>query len=568
MCNIEIRTVVGIDTNGNNQRDEITVVGIAEDCPGLQVALFSDAPPPGAQLSDGIVSRAATLLAPDEAAHGVFPTANERVFTVTFTLQDHTIFKGRCGTIAAWFGLLAVCDDDDECWDSVLWDQPIDCVGATCPVVTVSFDVSDQCVGETRSVSLSLVANPFTSGLAAEVDFGDGTQSEAVTFASLDLGGGTVIGQAAAGHAYSVPGTGTATFQALVAIVGRPECGTQPVDIPVGRCPERPCPVDQVTLEVADASGTPVTGQAEAGACLPPGRYVVRANVVPAGATNVFAWSVDGIAAAVGQRGVVAIAGAQLTIDLTTSLRSVSVIAASCASDGIDLRPCEELCCPDLSGLSASCMPRCPASTTSTLTATGTDIECAEVFAWEFGDGASAETDVPTATHAYPSLGQFDAAVTIVRPQECGSPRTQRRTVTVEPCPPSCFCAFLAIANALLLLAFLTLMPLIACITDPATRQILIIARIVVVILMVIAMLWWFIDPCCRPTRCELARIFFWVFSWALLILGIIFIFCTVAVIPFGLAYLIAQQILLRMINEGGCGPAPDVFSWPFPACR
>jgi len=160
------------------------------------------------------------------------------------------------------------------------------------------------------------------------------------------------------------------------------------------------------------------------------------------------------------------------------------------------------------------------------------------------------------------------AAVTIIRPRECGHPRTQRRTATVEPCPPSCFCAFLAIASELLLLAFLTLMPLIACATDPATRQGLIIALITVVILMVIAFLWWFLDPCCRPTRCELSRILFWVFSWALLILGIIAIFCTLLVIPFGLAYLLAQQFFLRMINDGPCGPPPDIFSWPFPACR
>jgi len=83
-----------------------------------------------------------------------------------------------------------------------------------------------------------------------------------------------------------------------------------------------------------------------------------------------------------------------------------------------------------------------------------------------------------------------------------------------------------------------------------------------------LAFLWWFLDPCCRPTRCELSRILFWVFSWALLILGIIAIFCTLLVIPFGLAYLLAQQFFLRMINDGPCGPPPDIFSWPFPACR
>src|SRR5207244_12795572 len=111
----------------------------------------------------------------------------------------------------------------------------------------------------------------------------------------------------------------------------------------------------------------------------------------------------------------------------------------------------DKVCCPDLTGLTASCMPRCPPSTTATLTATGTDIECAEAFDWDFGDGtAVVETTVATATHTYPSLNRFHAAVTIVRPRSCGRPRIQRRTVTVGPCPPSCFCAFPAFASGLL----------------------------------------------------------------------------------------------------------------------
>jgi hypothetical protein len=579
MCEVEIHKVVGVDLNGDNQRDKIIIVGIVEACSGLKVALFDHLPPAGAQVSDGLVDRAATILAAGQSAQGVSPGANQRVFTVTFTLDDTTNIKGRCGSVPTALGILAVCDDekDKDCRDSVLWQKPIDCVGADCPVVTVTADPADQCQGQTRSVSLSLVANPFTTGLTADVDFGDGTASETVNFTSLDVGGGIVIGQAAANHTYSVPGTGTTTFHATVTIAGRPDCVTS-VDVPVDTCPATPppgttppstCPVDQITLEVLDPNGNSVTAQIEAGTCLPPGRYVVRANIVPAGSTTSFAWRVDGNVAAVGQRGVIAITGARLTIDLTTSFRSVSVIAAGCASDGVDLRPCKPPCCPDLTGLTASCLPRCPPSTTATLTATGPDIQCAEAFDWEFGDGTTSETAGPATTHTYPSLGRFVAAVTITRPRDCGAPRTQRRTVTVQPCPPSCFCAFLAIATGLLLLAFLTLLPIIACVPDPGTKQILIIIMTGVVVLLAIAFLWWLIDPCCRPTRCELLRILFWVFSWALLILGIIAIFCHFGVLPFGLAYLIAQQIFLRLINDGGCRPgAPDIFSWPFPGCR
>jgi hypothetical protein len=577
MCKVEIRKVVGVDINGDNQRDKIIIVGIVENCSALKVALFINQPPAGAQISDGIVSRAGTILAVGQIAQGVSPGPNQRVFTVTFTLDDTTNIKGRCGSVPSALGILAVCDDDKDCRDSVLWQKPIDCVGADCPVVTVTTDPAAQCQGQTRSVSFSLVANPFSTGLAADVDFGDGTASETVNFTSLDVGGGIVLGQAAAIHTYSVPGTGTTTFQATVTIAGRQDCVTGPVDVPVDTCPTTPpgttppgtCPVEQITLEVVDRNGNSVTAQIEAGTCLPPGRYVVRAHIVPAGSTTSFAWRVDGFVAAVGQRGVVAITGARLTIDLTTSFRSVSVIAAGCASDGVDLRPCKPPCCPHLTGLSASCLPRCPPSTTATLTATGTDIQCAEAFDWEFGDGTTSETAGPTTTHTYPSLGRFDAAVTITRPRDCGAPRTQRRTVTVAPCPPSCFCAFLAIATGLLLLAFLTLMPLIACVSDPGTKQVLIVIMTVVVVLLGIALLWWLIDPCCRPTRCEFLRILFWVFSWALLILGVIAIFCHLGILPFGIAYLVAQQIFLRMINDGGCRPgAPDIFSWPFPGCR
>ena len=117
-----------------------------------------------------------------------------------------------------------------------------------------------------------------------------------------------------------------------------------------------------------------------------------------------------------------------------------------------------------------------------------------------------------------PSSGRENAAV----------PGPQRVPVTVKPCPVSCFCAFLAIASGFLLLAFLALMPLIYCSRDPATAQVLIVTMIIVVILLAIAMLWWLLDPCCRPTRCELLRILIWVFTWALIVLGFIAMFCGV----------------------------------------
>ena len=112
MCKVEIHNVVGVDLNGDNQRDKIIIVGIVEDCSALTVALFDQLPPAGAQVSDGIVDRAATILAAGQSAQGVSPGANQRVFTVTFTLDDTTNIKGRCGAVPAALGILAVCDDD------------------------------------------------------------------------------------------------------------------------------------------------------------------------------------------------------------------------------------------------------------------------------------------------------------------------------------------------------------------------------------------------------------------------------------------------------------------------
>ena len=47
-----------------------------------------------------------------------------------------------------------------------------------------------------------------------------------------------------------------------------------------------------------------------------------------------------------------------------------------------------------------------------------------------------------------------------------------------------------------------------------------------------------------------------------------IFGFCASA-IPFGLFYVLIQQVLIRILNDNQCTPGvPDIFSWPFPTCR
>jgi hypothetical protein len=562
MCKIEIKKLVPMDLTGDGERDQLIVVGVVEDCSGVKVGLFDHPVSPGDSLDGAQGAVPATILGPNVGAHGVFPADNEKVFTATITLNDTTIIKGDCkeppgpGII----GVLAACEiNPDECRGDFLWDQPIDCEGSECPELSVQVDVSDEC-----SASLSIVVVPFVPGLNISIDFGDGT-SETVAIQEGLTVAGVILGQAAVVHVYQA--ANDTTFQAVVTISGRPEC-TAEIDIPVRACEGVDCPVTQVRLEL----DPPVPGFQE-GDCLAPGNYTIAAMVDPSGATASFSWSVDGFQAIVGQRDVTAISGNLLTLQLQDSPRSVSVIGAGCRSDGIDLRPCDEVCCPDLEGLTAGCLPRCPAevrSTTATLTATGTDLDCAEVFAWDFGDGTTSETAQPTTTHTYPRHDRFEAEVAMIRPRQCGRPRLQRAATTVKPCPPPCYCVFLSMATAFLLLGFLSLLPLIACTTDPGTQQMLIITMIGIVVLLAIAWLWWLLDPCCKPTYCEHLRILFWVFSWALVVAGLLVIMQACAsAISFGLFYVIIQQILLSFINDAGCEPgAPDIFSWPFPSCR
>jgi hypothetical protein len=41
MCTVTIETVVGVNSNGDNEREAIVVVGTVKDCSGLKVALFN-----------------------------------------------------------------------------------------------------------------------------------------------------------------------------------------------------------------------------------------------------------------------------------------------------------------------------------------------------------------------------------------------------------------------------------------------------------------------------------------------------------------------------------------------
>ncbi|OGU29774.1 MAG: hypothetical protein A2057_08055 [Ignavibacteria bacterium GWA2_35_9] len=419
----------------------------------------------------------------------------------------------------------------------------------------------------TFRITLTNVNNPPSSPCVYEFDFGDG-ESPNILFDNTTVSPFNIT------HEYDNAGNYSAILNCTVP-VGCPDSNS--VLVPVSVCNN--CPSD-VDFEIIDNNGNRFSviddndGILEAVSnnpfhlqinCLPQGKYIIRVTS-PNGAGLSFTWRED-------ENPPVQTNSRDFNFTIANGTKSLNVVIQKdgCPplSETVIIRACEDDCCPKLTGLTASCMPHCPPSTTVTLTAMGDHLDCAETFSWDFGDGNTAETNQPSTIHTYSQFGLFDAEVAMVRPEYCGSPRVQRSSTPVGPCPPSCLCAFLSIITAFLLLAFLSLMPMIAC-ADPATKQALIITLIVVAILLSIFWLWWILDPCCKPTSCEMLRILFWVLSWALIVVGALAIlqFC-VSALPFGLFYGLLQQGILNRINAQNCRPgAPDIFSWPFQGCR
>lgn len=207
------------------------------------------------------------------------------------------------------------------------------CQEVECPPVTVTVRPGRDCNEKNKRTMFFEVTVGEGEQIQYRWDFGDDTP-----LTPLATGSGVFP----ADHNYAA----NITYFANLIIVDPPGCTAtpDPIRVIVDPCPgQEDCPINQVTLEVIDSNGTPVTTQLQNGECLPSGQYVVRAIVEPPGATNSFSWTVDGFAAVVGQRNVVVINGDQLTLDLT-EFRSVTVTAAGCAINSVDLRLCK---CPD-----------------------------------------------------------------------------------------------------------------------------------------------------------------------------------------------------------------------------
>ncbi|MDI1254506.1 MAG: PKD domain-containing protein [Flavobacterium sp.] len=441
--------------------------------------------------------------------------------------------------------------------------------GGNCPDITLQLISASACNNGQRIVTFGISASNITGNCFCEIDFGDGNDS------SLAFDSTTAFPYQVS-HNYS-----SGNYSAVVNSIFPANCpSSNPVLLVIQPC-ETNCP-DDISFEIIDDSGNrfkiinnnegifeavtnnPLHNQID---CLEPGAYIIRA-VNPTGNGFEFTWREDELQPIQSN-----------SRDFNFSIgsgntKSITVVVEkdNCPplAETVVIKKCKKECCPELTGLSVTCMTNCPESNTVTLTATGNNLDCAEVYSWDFGDGTTAETTQPSTSHTYLRHDAFNTVVSMIKPENCNGPRIVRARNRVAPCPPSCFCAFLAIISSFLLLAFLSLMPIIACISDPSTSQILIIILIVVLILLAVFLLWWLLDPCCKPTPCELMRIFFWVFSWSLIILGIIAIGGTcVSVLPFVLSYTVAQQIFLGRINALNCNPgAPDIFSWPFRNCQ
>jgi len=192
----------------------------------------------------------------------------------------------------------------------------------------------------------------------------------------------------------------------------------------------------------------------------------------------------------------------------------------------VDVPACKAKDCPELTGVNVDgCAPG-----EVTLTAQGSNLDQAEGFEWDFGDG-QAETGGATITHTYDERDTFEVKVTMTSPDRCQAD-LQDLTVTVPKCKkkkngePSCLCLILFwVVVGLLALAVIAVF-VASCAPNPLTIGIAI-GLCVVAIIVLLVWLWL-----CGGSMCVFLR-------WLLTILAILaVVFLIAALILAGLAAL------------------------------
>jgi hypothetical protein len=207
------------------------------------------------------------------------------------------------------------------------------CPGSTprCPDITLEAQLDGGCDDEgNRIVHLELLFTPPHPDFV-RVEFGDGRE------VTLNANNQAVVETDLVFHPDDLD---ELTVTAVVLDGELEEICRQelPLAGPLEPCGP-PCP-QQIHLLVGGDSD--LTAAVEGGECLPPGRYVITADVEPAGQTVALTWSVDGAPASVGVAGVVAFDAASLTIELVDDNRSIAATVDGCTgvADGLDLRAC------------------------------------------------------------------------------------------------------------------------------------------------------------------------------------------------------------------------------------
>lgn len=399
------------------------------------------------------------------------------------------------------------------------------------------------------------VQNP-SAALEISWDFGDGSLLY-FTPAQIAQGQGLSVE-----HTYSSGGD----YSAVVTVVRQPGCSPMGISEPVtvSACPQTtPDCARLLSVEL-------VRGCA-------PGEVSLRLEVSQPDEIEEITWDFGDGSQAVFTGGQMGLGqGLEVTHTYTTQA-DFSVVAtilrhAGCSprsqSEAVTVRACrEDPRCPQLTGIGIDgCMPENGPPANLTLTAQGQNLELAQEFRWEFGDGSNATTAGPQTTHAYNSPGPFEIRVEMTRPERCQprrqSARLERVTIPACPAPPdggglseSCLCTLLRILGLAFLIIGLVLIFGGACsVNIPVAVGGGVMAAIGAVLLIIWAL------TCGRALGCRIFQALIALLMVATVIMGFIaLIFGILAIFEIG-----APCFVGAIIDLGILGVLTTVLTWIF----
>lgn len=388
-CSITITSLSGVGFPGG-PATTVTVSGTAVDCTKVEIILGCGGGP-------------APFI-------GVVPVDAAGNWTGSFANTGCLCELG--GTFPTAITVTARCQADPTC--STTFTGPLQCQPpGACPSVSVSAGVGPCNPDGSRNVTLvATITPPPGVTPVTEWDAGDGSGSL----------GAAVGGSNVRVHAYATPGTYTAILTTIL-----PEgCPGVTVTFTVPDCPAAPCP------ELIGLTGT-VTGCAGAGSVAV---ATFSGTLSPPTPGCQFHWDFGDGSAEV----VTTTPSASHTYTAPgTYAVAVAVVCGSCISVAtVSLEV--PACCPVVNGIGVT-VEGCAgsgSSATVTLVASTAPPAAPGTYTWDFGDGSSAVTTVPTIAHSYGTAGSKSVTVTYTpsAPPNCTlRPTSASTSVTVPACP-------------------------------------------------------------------------------------------------------------------------------------